>query len=261
MDTQLVATLGNQLYAALSERTPIDPLTAQHPEMTIEQAYAIQQQLNARRLAAGQRAVGRKIGVTSEAVMNMLGVRQPDFGLLTDVMCIGEGSKIRVDQFFIQPKIETEIAFRLRRDLAGTNVGPDEVLEATECVLACFEIVDSRIRDWKIKIQDTVADNASCGAFVLGRTEVDPRAVDLLNCAMEMRRNGAVVATGKGAATMGSPLAAVAWLANTQSALGAPLRAGEIVLSGALGAMVAVQQGDVFHAQIDGIGECGVSFT
>lgn len=259
MKDELIIDLGSELYAALGEGRAIEPLTARHPALSIEQAYAIQQQLNARRLAAGQRAVGRKIGVTSEAVMSLLGVRQPDFGLLTDTMMHVDGARIDAAAF-IQPRIETEIAFRLRHDLAGPRVEPGQVLAATESVIACFEIVDSRIRDWKIRIQDTVADNASCGAFVLGRTELDPRDVDLIGCPMEMRRNGAVVASGTGAATMGSPLVAVAWLANTLSALGQPLRAGEIVLSGALGGMVPVQRGDAFEAQVGGIGECRVRF-
>jgi len=259
MDDRQITLLGDDLFVALSERTAIDPLTLRHPELTLENAYAIQQHLNRRRLAAGHRAVGRKIGVTSEAVMNMLGVRQPDFGLLTDAMHHADGSEVAASAF-IQPRIEAEIAFRLRRDLSGTNVAPEAVLDATECVMACFEIVDSRIRDWKINIQDTVADNASCGAFVLGRTEVDPRNVDLIGCAMQMRRGGVIAAEGKGAATMGSPLNAVSWLASTLSRLGDPLRAGEIVLSGALGAMVPVKAGDDFHMRIAGIGECGVRF-
>lgn len=260
MKDELFIELGNELYAALGERRSVEPLTARHPALSIDQAYAIQQQLNARRLAAGQRAVGRKIGVTSEAVMNLLGVRQPDFGLLTDAMQHSDGALVAAGDF-IQPKIETEIAFRLRHDLAGPRVEPAQVLAATESVIACFEIVDSRIRDWKIRIQDTVADNASCGAFVLGVDEVDPRGVDLIGCPMEMRKNGVVVASGKGAATMGSPLEAVAWLANTLSALGQPLRAGEIVLSGALGGMAPVQRGDAFDTRIGGIGECRVRFV
>ncbi len=260
MNTKLLIALGDELYAAFTERRAVEPLTNRHPELSIEQAYAIQQQLNARRLAAGARVVGSKIGVTSEAVMKLLDVRQPDFGLLTDTMRHPDGGEVSMSGL-IQPKIEAEIAFRLLRDLKGPGVTSDEVLAATHCVMVAFEIVDSRIRDWRIKIQDTVADNASCGAFVLGHTEVDPRTIDLLNCPMVMEKNGAVVATGKGAATLGSPLNAVVWLANTFGALGQPLRAGEIVLSGALGAMVPVAAGDRFHARIGGIGDCSIRFV
>ena len=260
MNDILLDTLAHELYTALIHRQSVTPLTDRHPELSIEQAYSIQQRLNALRLANGHCAVGRKIGVTSAVVMSMLKVHQPDFGLLTDAMHHQDGAQILTSQF-IQPKIETEIAFRLRRDLVGENLSTEDVLEATETVMTSFEVVDSRVRDWKIKIQDTVADNASCGVYVLGRTEVDPRQVDLLNCAMTMHKNGSVVATGKGSATMGSPLIAVAWLANTQNRLGAPLRAGEIILSGALGAMIPIQAGDSFHAQIEGLGTCSVRFN
>ena len=209
---------------------------------------------------AGERIVGRKIGVTSQAVMTMLGVDQPDFGALFDTMQHRDGGTIAAATL-IQPRIEAEIAFRLKRDLQGPGVMASDVLAATDRVMACFEVVDSRIRDWKIRIQDTVADNASCGVFVLEETGVDPRDVDLLACPMRMEKNGVVVARGNGTATMGSPLEAVAWLANALGRLGTTLRAGEIVLSGALGAMVPVVAGDRLNMNIGGIGACSISFT
>jgi len=256
----LIEKLGDELFDALMNVTTVDPLTSRYHELTIEDAYAIQQRLNSRRLAAGERIIGKKIGVTSQAVMNMLGVNQPDFGLLTDAMVYNEGEAIPAARL-IQPKAEGEIAFLLKRDLCGPGVTAADVLAATEGVMACFEIVDSRIRDWKIKIQDTVADNASCGVFVLGDRIVDPRDVDLHTCGMVLEKNGDVVVTGAGAATMGSPLTAVAWLANTLGHMGVTLRAGEVILSGALGAMVPVTRGDSLRVTIGGIGGCSVRFV
>jgi 2-oxopent-4-enoate/cis-2-oxohex-4-enoate hydratase len=214
----------------------------------------------ARRVEKGERIVGKKIGVTSQAVMNMLGVGQPDFGYMLDGMIYGDGAAIDAGTL-IQPKAEGEIAFVLKKDLMGPGVSASDVLAATEGVMACFEIVDSRITDWKIKIQDTVADNASCGVFVLGDRMVDPYAIDLRTCGMVLEKNGEIVVTGAGAATMGSPVNAVVWLANTLGKLGIPLKAGEVILSGALGAMVPVKAGDNLRVTIGDIGGCSVRFS
>ena len=260
MNDDLIRTLGDELYTALQGCRVVEPLTNRHPDITVEDAYRIQQRLNARRVEAGETIIGKKIGVTSRAVMNMLGVQQPDFGMLTDRMVFNEGEAVDA-KTLIQPKAEGEIAFVLKRDLLGPGVTAADVLLATEGVMACFEIVDSRIRDWKIKIQDTVSDNASCGVFVLGDRVVDPREVDLTTCGMVLEKNGEVVVTGAGAATMGSPLNAMAWLANTLGRLGMPLKAGEVVLSGALGAMVPVKAGDNLRVSIGGIGGCSVRFV
>ena len=259
MHAELHQTLGDELYAALRDRQAVEPLSARHPEVSIADAYAIQQRMLARRLAAGERVVGKKIGVTSQAVMDMLGVFQPDFGWLTDGMVYNEGQAIPADTL-IQPKAEGEIAFVLKKTLRGPGVTAADVLAATEGVMACFEIVDSRIRDWKIKIQDTVADNASCGVFVLGDRLVDPRDVDLATCGMVLEKNGEIVATGAGAAALGHPANAVAWLANTLGAHGIALEAGEVVLSGSLAAMVPVRAGDNLRVTIGGIGGCSVRF-
>jgi 2-oxopent-4-enoate/cis-2-oxohex-4-enoate hydratase len=255
----LCDALGDELYRALRSATPIDPLTARHPELAVEQAYRIQERLMLRRQQDGERIVGKKIGVTSQAVMNMLGVHQPDFGWLTDAMLVHQGDVIDLSTM-IQPKAEGEIAFLLKRDLMGPGVGVADVLAATECVMPCFEIVDSRIRDWKIGIVDTVADNASCGAFVLGSQAVSPYDIDLFTCGMVLERNGEVFATGSGAAALGSPLNAMAWLANTLGRLGVPLQAGEVVLSGALAAMAPVRPGDQFRMAVGGLGDCSVRF-
>ena len=259
MNSTLIEQLGDELYGALTACQVLDPLSSRHPDITIEDAYAIQQRLIARRLGAGERVVGKKIGVTSQAVMNMLGVFQPDFGILLDGMVYNEGQPIEA-RTLIQPKAEGEIAFVLKKDLMGPGVTAADVMAATEGVMACFEIVDSRIRDWKIQIQDTVADNASCGVFVLGDRLVDPRDVDLATCGMVLEKNGEIVATGAGAAALGHPANAVAWLANTLGRLGMGLKAGEVVLSGSLGIMVPVQAGDSVRVTIGGIGGCSVRF-
>ena len=259
MNSQQIEQLGDELYQALAGCQVVEPLTTRHPDITIADAYAIQQRMLARRLDAGERVVGKKVGVTSRAVMDMLGVFQPDFGWLTDGMVFNEGQAVAASTL-IQPKAEGEIAFVLKKTLRGPGVTAADVLAATEGVMACFEIVDSRIRDWKIKIQDTVADNASCGVFVLGDRLVDPRDVDLGTCGMVLEKNGDIVATGAGAAALGHPANAVAWLANTLGRLGIALEAGEVVLSGSLGIMVPVQAGDNLRVTIGGIGGCSVRF-
>ncbi len=260
MDNSTLDALGDELYEALRTRRPISPLTRRHPEMSLDDAYQVQQRMIARRIEKGERIIGSKIGVTSKAVMNMLGVGQPDFGYLLDGMVYNEGESIPIDTL-IQPKAEGEIAFLLKHALQGPGVTAADVLAATEGVMACFEIVDSRIENWQIKIQDTVADNASCGVFVLGDQLVDIHDLDLSLCGMAMEKNGDVVVTGAGAATMASPVNAVVWLANTLGNLGISLKAGDIVLSGALGAMVPVAAGDNLRIAIGDIGGCSVRFV
>ena len=260
MDQQQITQLGDELYEALTAGKTVSPLTSRGFDITIEDAYHIQQRTLARRIEKGEKVVGKKIGVTSKAVMNMLGVNQPDFGYLLDGMVYNEGESIPMDTL-IQPKAEGEIAFLMNKDLMGPGLTAADILAATEGVMACFEIVDSRIQDWKIKIQDTVADNASCGVFVLGDKLVDPKKVDLSLCGMALENNGEIVVTGAGAATMASPVNAMVWLANTLGRLGIGLNAGDIVLSGALGAMVPVKAGDSLRVTIGGIGGCSVRFV
>lgn len=260
MEQAQLQRLGDALYEAMVNNQVLAPISTQYPQLTEADAYAIQQRLLQRRLAAGERVVGKKIGVTSQAVMDLLGVFQPDFGWLTDGMRYRSGQAIPADRL-IQPKAEGEIAFILARPLAGPGVTVDDVLQATETVAACFEIVDSRIENWRIGIQDTIADNASCGVFVLGDAPVPVQAADLVGCQMTMRCNGEVVATGMGAAAMGHPARAVAWLADKLGELGACLDAGDIVLSGSLGVMVPVAAGDVFELHISGIGSCLTRFS
>jgi len=260
MNTEHHKQLGAELYQALRQGRMVEPLTSRYPEMEIADAYAIQQQMLALRLKDGERVVGKKIGVTSKAVMDMLGVFQPDFGWLTDAMLFNPGEAININTL-IQPKAEGEIAFVLKQPLKGPGITAAAVLAATEGVMACFEIVDSRIRDWNIRIQDTVADNASCGVFVLGDRLISPHGLDLATCGMVLEKNGEVVATGAGAAALGHPANAVAWLANTLGQYDIALDAGDIVLSGSLAAMVPVQAGDNLNLSIGDIGTCSIRFV
>jgi 2-keto-4-pentenoate hydratase len=249
-----------QLSAARAEAKPCAPVRDLLPEADVDAAYAVQSAWVAGQVAAGARIVGHKIGLTNPVVQVQLGVMQPDFGILLDSMACRAGEPVDTART-LQPRIEAEIAFVLARDLDAHWIGPAEVAAATGYVAAALEIVDSRIADWDIGIVDTIADNASSGLFVLGGHRRAPGGLDLRACTMTMRRDGAQVSAGSGAACLGDPLAAVAWLARTTRAYGAPLRAGDLVLSGALGPMVPVRPGDSFHAEISGIGEVSVSFT
>ena len=261
MDKEKIKHYGNTLFECMKNRTTIDPITDQENDITIEDAYHISLQMLQRRLDDGEKIIGKKIGVTSKAVQNMLNVHQPDFGYLTDRMVYDNGTEMPISEQLIQPKAEGEIAFILKHDLEGPGVTNADVIRATECVMPCFEIVDSRIKDWKIKIQDTVSDNASCGLFVLGDRAVSPDKVDLVTCGMVHEKNGEVIATGAGAAALGSPVNCVAWLANTLGEFGIKLEAGEVILSGSLVPLHAIVPGDSMHLSVGGIGTASVRFT
>ncbi|MEJ2632744.1 MAG: 2-oxopent-4-enoate hydratase [Acidihalobacter sp.] len=261
MDQTRITELGDELYAAMCERSTVAPLTEREPDITIDDAYHISLRMLERRLADGERVIGKKIGVTSKAVQDMLDVRQPDFGYLTDRMIYGNGEDMPISERLIAPRAEGEIAFILKRDLEGPGVTNAQVLATTECVMPCFEIVDSRIRDWQIRIQDTVADNASCGLFVLGDAALSPRKLDLATCGMVMEKNGEICATGAGAAALGSPVNCVAWLANTLGRFGIKLEAGEVILSGSLVPLQPVAAGDFVHVSVGGLGTASVRFV
>jgi 2-oxopent-4-enoate/cis-2-oxohex-4-enoate hydratase len=256
--THKIQQFGDELFESLRTRLPIEPLTERDPELTLEQAYRIQEYVIGRRLALGDRIIGKKIGLTSRVVQRALGVSEPDFGQLLASMV---ATDTIVTAGLLQPRAEGEIAFLLERDLTGPGVSNADVLRATASVMPCFEIVDSRIRDWRIRLPDTVADNASAGMFVLGDRAVDPKTLDLSTCGMVLEKNGVLECTGAGAAALGSPVACVAWLVNTLGRFGMPLRAGEIVLSGSLGALIPVAAGDHLHLSIGGIGSASVRFV
>ena len=262
MDAALIDSLGDELFDALRGQRTLAPLTSRHDGITVDDAYRISLRFLARREAAGERVIGKKIGVTSKPVQDMLGVFQPDFGFLTDAMQFADGATVSLKKSgLMQPRAEGEIAFMLKSDLQGPGVTRDDVLAATEWVAPCFEIVDSRIDDWKIKIQDTVADNASCGVFVVGTQHTDPRALDLAAACMQMWKNDAPAGSGLGSAVQGHPAEAVAWLANTLGAFGIPFKAGELILSGSLAPLVPAVAGDRFTMQIEGLGGCSIAFS
>ncbi|BBQ03183.1 MULTISPECIES: 2-oxopent-4-enoate hydratase [Burkholderiales] len=260
MDNSKIQHYGDELYQSLLDRQPVAPLTDREADITIEDAYQIQLRMIQRRLDAGERVVGKKIGVTSKVVMDMLKVNQPDFGHLLSGMVYNEGQPIPVSSM-IAPKAEAEVAFILARDLEGPGVTAADVLRATDCVMPCFEIVDSRIKDWKIKIQDTVADNASCGVLTLGGLRKSPRDLDLALAGMVLEKNGEIISTSCGASVQGSPVNAVAWLANTLGRLGIGLKAGDIILSGSQSPLVPVVAGDSLYCSVGGLGGTSVRFV
>lgn len=255
------AELAAELYQALLQRKTVVPLRSRGLTLEIDHAYAISLGILDRRLSSGERLIGKKIGVTSKAVQDMLGVHQPDFGFLTDRMWIENGATVKIAASLIQPKAEAEIALILRADLTGPGVTAADVLAATESIAPCFEIVDSRIENWDIRIVDTVADNASCGVFVLGEARVDPASRDLAALKARVWKNGAQISEGLGSAVQGSPLASVAWLANTLGRYGVPLKKGEVILSGSLVPLEPARPGDRFHMELEGVGSASIAFA
>jgi 2-oxopent-4-enoate/cis-2-oxohex-4-enoate hydratase len=260
LDPKIIQHHGDALYEAFVSRSTLPPLRNRVDGLTIEDAYHIAAHTVQRRMEAGETIVGKKIGVTSKAVQDAIGVFEPDFGLLTSGMAFSDGAVIDLGTL-IQPQAEAEIAFVLKSDLRGPGITPEDVLRATDHVRCCFEIVDSRIDSWDIKILDTVADNASCGIFALGDDKVDPNDVDLALAGMIVMKNGELASTGVGAAVQGSPLNSVAWLADTLGKLGVPLLGGEVILSGSLGPLVSIAPGDSLDMRVLGIGSCSISFA
>jgi len=261
MDNSKREALGDELYEALSQQKTLTPFTEREADITIDDAYFISLRMVSRRVDAGETIIGKKIGVTSKVVQDMLGVHQPDFGFLTNKMEYANGADIPVAGNLIQPRAEAEIGFRLKKDLIGPGVTEQDVLDATECIMPCFEIVDSRIKDWKIKIEDTVADNASCGVFVLGDQKADPRDHDLPNLKVTVKKNGKFLSEGMGSAVQGNPLTAVAWLANTLGKYDIPFKAGEVILSGSLVPLEDVKAGDKMEMELEGIGSASCQFV
>ncbi|MGB1092226.1 MAG: 2-oxopent-4-enoate hydratase [Oceanobacter sp.] len=261
MDQLAIQQAGDELYQAMVEKKTVKPLTERFADITIEDAYHISLRMLERRLEAGEKIIGKKIGATSKAVQSFLGVYQPDFGYLTDKMAFSQGQVMPISEQLIQPKAEGEIAFVMKKDVMGPGLTNADILAATDFVIPCFEVVDSRIENWQIKIQDTVADNASCGLFVLGDTAVDPRKIDLVTCGMVVEKNGEIISTGAGAAALGSPVNCMTWLANTLGRFGIPLKAGEVILSGSLVPLEPVQAGDYMSVSIGGIGSASVRFV
>lgn len=240
--------IANKLDVALHFAIPVaEPVTVMAPELGIDEAYAIQLSNVRKALNRGIRVTGKKIGLTSLAMQNMLGVKEPDYGHLMEDMEIKDG-RVRRDDL-LQPRVEGEIAFILKRDITGPDVTIERVLAATDYVTSAIEIVDSRIRDWKIKLIDTVSDNASSCRYVLGEEKISPKEVVLPELKMSLYKNGKLFSEGSGADVLGNPAMCVAWLANKLMRYGVTLKAGEVVLSGALSAAAAAEKGDMFEAR------------
>lgn len=259
MDDQSRREVAQRLLAAYADG-PIDPLTTTYEGLTLDDAYAIQQAQIAAWEAAGRTIKGHKVGLTSVAMQKLLGVSDPDYGHLMDDFFYLEHMPIPMGRF-LQPRVEPEIAFVLRKPLRGPGVTVTDAIDAVDYVLPSLEIVDSRIADWKITIVDTIADNASSGAVVLGSTPTRLEDVDLRLVGCTFRRNGQVVGTGAGGAVLGSPINSLIWLANTVGALGITLEAGHVVLPGSLTPVCPVEAGDTFSANFAGLGSVTARFV
>lgn len=246
-----------RLYKAMETKEPIPPLSAEFPDLTVTDAYAIQSGFVLLLSAGSARIVGYKLGLTSKPMRELLGVDQPDFGPILDSMVVGEGEALDAGRF-IQPKMEAELALHLHRDLAGPGVTREQAAAAVSGVSVAVEIIDSRIAEWKIRLTDTVADLASAGAVVISKmfgplTAVDPRLVGVV-----VTRNGELMATGAGAAALGDPLEAVAWLANTLAGYGERLEAGRFVMTGSLHAAFPFTTGDTITVETERLGSLTV---
>jgi 2-keto-4-pentenoate hydratase len=260
IDHSKINFFSDYLLNAEIDHKVVAPLTELDPNISVEEAYQVQLVTIRRKLEAGQRIVGKKIGLTSLAMQKMLGVDQPDYGHLLDSMVVENGGVIKFEKV-LQPKVEAEIAFVLKEDLVGPGVTFLDVLQSTDYILPAIEIVDSRIKGWEIKLQDTIADNASSGLFVLGDKPIAPSQIDLVKVKMDLIKNGNIVNSGVGEAVLGNPATCVAWLANKLSEFGITLKAGEVILSGALSAAIDAAPGDYFIARFTDLGEVAVIFS
>ncbi|MDR1240039.1 MAG: fumarylacetoacetate hydrolase family protein [Treponema sp.] len=259
MDEKRIAAYAEQLFNAERNRQAIPPLTDQDPSLNIDDAYHIQLANVERVLKMGHVISGKKIGLTSEGIQKQFGVSEPDYGHLFAAMDCKDG-RLNTDAL-LQPKIEGEIAFILKADLAGGKVSRDDVRAATDYVVAAFEIVDSRVADWKIKLVDTVSDNASSGRYVLGSKRLALNEVDLPSVSMKLYKNGELAGEGTGAAVLGDPCVSVAWLANRLWSYGVTLKAGEVILSGAFSAAPLAKKGDAFRAEFSSFGMVEAQFV
>lgn len=258
--SQEIEKLAHHIDKAYQSREGVEPLTMLVPSLSNQEAYQVQLHTVNKWVSQGRKITGKKIGLTSKAMQELLGVGEPDYGHLLDSMAIDLGGEIS-SKSVLQPKVEAEMAFVLNHDLKGPNVTSFDVLMATDYVVPALEIVDSRIKDWEIKLPDTISDNASSGLYVLGDKPTKITDIDLKQIGMALYKNGKVANTGVGAAALGDPAFCVAWLANKLSEYDISLKAGEIILSGALSAAVVAEAGDHFQARFANLGEVSVRFT
>lgn len=255
-----IQNAANQLLHATQSKTPCPPVRTFIGNTDLGVAYAVQDLLMRERMKNGAKAIGKKIGLTSLKVQKQLGVDQPDFGVLFDDMQVENRGSLSVNQT-MQPKVEAEIAFVLNKDITSLQPNEEDLINAIDYAVAAIEVVGSRIENWDIKITDTIADNASASHFVLGKTQKKITEIDLIDCEMQLFQNEKLVSQGNGAACLGSPLNAALWLAKKMAEMGNPLKAGDIILTGALGPMVNVSEGDKIKATIEGLGEVSINFT
>jgi 2-keto-4-pentenoate hydratase len=260
MDQNRMKALAERLLQAEQSQKPIPPLTESDPGISVDEAYRIQLLVLEKKKSHGQVVVGKKIGITSLAMQNMLGVKEPDYGHILDGMVVMEVQKIPTAEL-IAPRIEGELAFVLKEDLQGPGVTMTEVIRCSAGVIPSLEIIDSRIVDWKIKLPDTVADNASSARIVLGGTITPVLGLDLRTVGMVLEKNGEMVASAAGAAVLGNPAQAVAWLANKLAVYGIPLRRGEVILSGSLTGAVPVAAGDFIRVDFGPLGDVKTKFS
>ena len=255
-----LASIAEALRAAEATATPVDPPTDGGPSLAVEDAYAIAQHNVALRVAAGERVVGHKVGLTAEAIQKQLGVDQPDFGALLNTMRIADGGTAPTHEL-IAPRVELELAFHLRSRLAGPGVTVADVRAATSHVQPAIELVDSRVIDWRITLVDTVADAASSARFVLGGVSVSLDEIDVGNVEMELERNGEIVERGNSSAVLGDPCASVAWLANALGTMGVTLEPGHVILSGSGTRVAPAAPGDNFVGRFGTLGSVTLNFS
>ncbi|MFG3617600.1 2-keto-4-pentenoate hydratase [Nocardia sp. NPDC047654] len=252
--------LADELERAERERVAIDPLIARHPDIDVVDAYEIQLINIRRRLDAGARVVGHKVGLSSKAMQQMMGVDEPDYGHLLAEMEVYEDVPVEAGRYLF-PRVEVEVGFVLGADLPGAECTEADVLAATVGFAPAIELIDSRIKDWNIGLADTISDNASSAGFVLGAERVAPEDIDIKAIDAVLTRNGEVVAEGRSDAVLGDPVIAVAWLARKVASFGVRLKAGDIVLPGSCTRAIDARPGDAFHAEFAGLGSVRLQFT
>jgi 2-keto-4-pentenoate hydratase len=256
----VVQEAADMLYAAKTGQAPIAPLSERLPGLDVAGAYAIQRANLSRRLSDGKTLVAHKIGLTSQPMQTLLGVDEPDFGYILDDMVLANGTAVAASRF-CAPRVEPEVAFLLRKPLHGPGVTIDDVYAATEAVAPALEIVDSRIADWKLTLPDTIADNASSGAVVLGDWVPYRDDIDLPTARASLWLNGTEIDTGTGATVMGDPAAAVAWLANALAPFGTEILPGQFIMSGSFTTAAFVHASGYAETTITGLGTVSVHFT
>ncbi|AQA02532.1 2-keto-4-pentenoate hydratase [Mycobacterium sp. MS1601] len=256
---QTRAKLAAELAEAERSRVPMDPLTAAHPDIDVVDAYEIQLINIRRRVAEGARVIGHKVGLSSEAMQKMMNVDEPDYGHLLEDMAVFSDVPVKASAY-LYPRVEVEVGFILADDLPGAGCTEDDVLAATAAFAPSIELIDTRIKDWKIKLCDTIADNASSAGWVLGPDRVSPKDVDIRAIEAELRCNGEVIAEGRSDAVLGNPVTAVAWLARKVDSFGVRLKAGDVVLPGSCTRAIDAHPGDHFVADFAGLGSVELTF-